>query len=139
MREHWRLRRLRPRNNKKNHSQQKKRQPRIENGGQASCVTPPVQSPSPNDSSVGQTGAPDGDAETHSCHKPVPVPSRNRTPGVLLLIGILGQTTEGVRCAIACAQLDPFDVFPERLTSQHQMLLHHCEFTSIQKAFSASI
>ena len=40
--------------------------------------------------------------------------------------GIPAQLLEGVNRALACSQLDPFDAFPVRLTSEHHKLLHHC-------------
>jgi hypothetical protein len=42
--------------------------------------------------------------------------------------GIPTQLLAGVNTALACSQLDPFDVFPVKLTVQHHQLLHHCEF-----------
>ncbi|OAA75116.1 tachykinin family protein [Akanthomyces lecanii RCEF 1005] len=39
--------------------------------------------------------------------------------------GIPAQLLEGVNRALACSQLDPFDAFPVRLTSEHHKLLHH--------------
>lgn len=41
-------------------------------------------------------------------------------------VGVPTQLLEGVNRALACSQLDPFDCFPVRLTSEHHKLLHHC-------------
>ncbi|KAJ6789464.1 hypothetical protein PWT90_00265 [Aphanocladium album] len=40
-------------------------------------------------------------------------------------VGIPAQLLGGVNRALACSQLDPFDCFPVRLTSEHHKLLHH--------------
>ncbi|KAJ3497514.1 hypothetical protein NLG97_g1844 [Lecanicillium saksenae] len=44
---------------------------------------------------------------------------------ILSSVGIPAQLLEGVNRALACSQLDPFDCFPVRLTSEHHKLLHH--------------
>lgn len=41
--------------------------------------------------------------------------------------GIPAQLMGGLNHAIACSRLDPFDMFPVKLTAQHHKLLHHCE------------
>jgi len=41
--------------------------------------------------------------------------------------GIPAQVLAGVNRALACSRLDPFDMFPVKLTAQHHRLLHHCE------------
>ncbi|KAJ9138402.1 Tachykinin family protein [Pleurostoma richardsiae] len=39
--------------------------------------------------------------------------------------GIPAQVLAGVNRALACSRLDPFDMFPVKLTAQHHRLLHH--------------
>lgn len=40
--------------------------------------------------------------------------------------GVSAQLLTGLNHALAATRLDPFDVFPIRLTSQHHKLIHHC-------------
>lgn len=40
--------------------------------------------------------------------------------------GVPAQLLTGLNHALASTRLDPFDVFPIRLTSQHHKLIHHC-------------
>lgn len=42
--------------------------------------------------------------------------------------GIMTQVLTGVNHALATSRLDPFDMFPVKLTAQHHKLLHHCRF-----------
>lgn len=42
--------------------------------------------------------------------------------------GIPTQFLTGTNHALASSRLDPFDVFPVRLTSEHHKLMHHCIF-----------
>lgn len=53
--------------------------------------------------------------------------------------GIPAQLLEGVNRALACSQLDPFDAFPVRLTSEHHKLLHHCMFSGCFPRFIADV
>lgn len=46
------------------------------------------------------------------------------TPG--LLQGIPAQFLTGVNFALSSSRLDPFDVFPVTLTTEHHKLIHHC-------------
>lgn len=46
--------------------------------------------------------------------------------------GIPTQFLTGANHALASSRLDPFDVFPVRLTSEHHKLMHHCiSFTEV--------
>lgn len=40
--------------------------------------------------------------------------------------GVPAQLLTGLNHALASTRLDPFDVFPIRLTSQHHKLIYHC-------------
>lgn len=42
--------------------------------------------------------------------------------------GIMTQVLTGINHALATSRLDPFDMFPVKLTAQHHQLLHHCRF-----------
>lgn len=41
--------------------------------------------------------------------------------------GIPTQALAGMNRALGCGRLDPFDMFPVKLTAQCHKLLHHCE------------
>ena len=43
------------------------------------------------------------------------------------LDGIPTQALTGMNRVLGCGRLDPFDMFPVKLTPQHHKLLHHCE------------
>lgn len=49
------------------------------------------------------------------------------------LLGLPGQVLTGVNHALTSTRLDPFDVFPIRLTSQHHKLIHHCTVYLVAK------
>lgn len=48
-----------------------------------------------------------------------------------LLQGIPAQILTGVNFALGSSKLDPFDVFPVTLTTEHHKLIHHCTSTLV--------